>query len=112
MAKRERNRRPYRIVLSDGESITEVSRQDFDAHLAAHRIERFKHDDRKAATTSDWVSYIDFNTSELMFTARETKAGIALPTNSKHLLDQLRFKPPYNEWLLEQEFQVYRRADA
>jgi hypothetical protein len=47
-----------------------------------------------------------------MFTAREAKAGIALPTNSKHLLDQLRFKPPYNEWLQAQEFEIYRRADA
>lgn len=112
MAKRERNRRPYRIVLSDGETITDVSRQDFEAHLAAHRIERFKHDDRKASTKADWVSYIDFNTGELVFTAREAKRGIGLPTNSKHLLDQIKFKPPYNEWLIEQEYQIYRRADA
>jgi len=109
---RNRNRRPYRIVLSDGETITDVSRQDFQSHLAAHRIELFKHDDRKAATAAGWISYIDFNTGELTFVARDAKPGVAMSTNSKQLLEQIIFKPPFNEWLLEQEAQIYRRADS
>jgi len=112
MAKRVRNRRRFRILLSDGETITDVSRQDFESHLSAHRIELFKHDDRKAATTKDWLSYIDFNTNELTFIARNAKPGLALPTNSKHLLEQIIFRPPFNEWLKEHEYQVFRRADS
>ncbi|MGA9769468.1 MAG: hypothetical protein WBV94_10535 [Blastocatellia bacterium] len=112
MAGRERNRRRYRIVLSNGETETVVTGDVYRSHLAAHRIAPYKYDDRKAATTQGWVSYIDHNTGELIFTARKAKVGTALPTNSKHLLGQLIFRPPYNEWLIEQEYEIYRRADA
>jgi hypothetical protein len=112
MAKRERNRRRYRIVLSDGVNITEVSRQDFESHLAAHRIEPFKHDERKAATKEGWLSYIDFKTGLLMFAARETKVGVALPSNFKLILSKLIFNPPFNEWANMQNAQVYEKAVA
>ncbi len=110
MTKRERNRRRYRIVLSDGVNITEVSRQEFESHLAAHRIELFKHDERKAATKEGWLSYIDFKTGLLMFNARETETGVALPSNFKLILSRLIFKPPFNEWQQAQEFEVFRRV--
>jgi hypothetical protein len=110
MAKRERNRRPYRIVLSDGINIREVSRQEFESHMAAHRIERFKYDDRKAATKGDWLSYINFKTDELVFAARETETGIALPSNFKRIFAQLIFKPPFNEWNQARDYQIFRRA--
>jgi hypothetical protein len=57
-----RNRR-YRIVLSDGVTVTEVSKVEFNAHLNYGRIEVYKHDERKAATCEGYLSYVDFQTN-------------------------------------------------
>lgn len=111
MPGKKRHRRRYRIMLTDGKTAT-VSGNVFRAHLAAHRIEVFKHDDRKAETKANWVSYEDERTGELIFTDRKPRRGVPLPTNSNHLLNRVIFQPPYNEWLHAQEYDIYRRQDV
>ena len=111
MPERKRHRRRYRIVLSNGATVT-VSGDVFRDHLAAHRIEVFQYDDRKAETKASWFSYVDVETDELIFTDRKPRRGVALPTNSNHLLQRVIFQPPYNEWLHAQEYEIYRRQNV
>jgi hypothetical protein len=106
---KDRSRR-YRIVLSDGVNITEVSRKTFENHLAAHRIEPFQHDERKAATKEGWLSYVHFETGELVFAARETTVGVQLDSNWQSILNNLKFRPPFDEWAINQHDQVYGQA--
>src|ERR1044072_9984679 len=91
-------RRRYRIILSDGVTVTDVSKEVFDSHLAAHRIQAYKHDDRKAATVEGWLSYVHFETGELMFAERETQVGVPLDSNWQSILNNLKFRPPFDQW--------------
>jgi hypothetical protein len=109
MDKPERRRR-YRILLSDGVTITEVSRKTFEEHLAAHRVETFRHDGRKAATKEGWLSYVHFQTGELIFAARETEVGVRLDGNWQSIINNLKFRPPFDEWAMRQHDQVYGQA--
>lgn len=110
MANRARSRRRYRIVLSDQRTVTEVSAETFRDHLQARRIEASEKDPRRAATTEDWFSFIDHATGQVVFSARETKVGIAIPSNFRMILERLLFCPPFNEWRSQQVDQMEQVA--
>jgi hypothetical protein len=109
---KDNRKRFYRIVLSDGVTTTEVSRKLFEAHLAAHRIVAYKHDTRKAATVKGWISFIDHREGIVVFQSRSETSLICIVSNFRSILQHLIFRPPFDEWAMQQHDQVYGQAAA